>query len=159
MIAYALTAMSCVNAIERMNAHSAVDDRNRDSFVRLEASSDGVTSEVVTDVPASFSCFRVSLYERRLSRLDSRQMGGGLRRTDCLGDKFGDEGGVRGMSTNGELCAVSISAEGTFTSNMQCIVLSRKVVLSRCKEREDEERDLEYKTDCKQDFVDDSSRR
>jgi hypothetical protein len=89
-----LTAMSCVNAIERMNAHSAVDDGNCGSFVWLEACSDGVTSEVVTDVPASFTCFRVSLYTRRLSRLDNRQMGGGLMMTDCLGDKFGDEGGV-----------------------------------------------------------------
>jgi hypothetical protein len=110
--------MSCVNAIERMNAHSAVDDRNRGSCVIFEASSDCVTSEVVIDVPASFSCFRVSLYSRRLCKLDNRQMGGGLRRTDCLGDKSGDEGGVRGMSTSVELCVVSMSVEGVLASNM-----------------------------------------
>jgi hypothetical protein len=120
-----LTAMSCVNAIERMNAHSAVDDRNRGSCVTFEASSDDVTSEVVIDVPAPFSCFRVSLYSRRLCKLDNLQMGGGLRRTDCLGDKSGDEGGVRGMSTSVELCVVSMSVEGTFESKMQCIILSR----------------------------------
>jgi hypothetical protein len=139
MMVDVLTAMSCVSAIERMKAHSAVDDRNRGSFVWLEASSDEVTSEVVTDVSPSFSCFRVSLYTRRLSRLDSRQMGGGLMMTDCLGDKFGDEGGVRGMSTNGELCVVSMSVEGTFTSNMQCSVLRRMYFSDVTKENMEEE--------------------
>lgn len=111
-----LTATSCVNAIERMNAHSAAVVRNRSSFVLLQASPDGVTSEVVIDVPFSFSCFKASLYSRRLSKLDNRQMGGGLVVSD-LGDGFGVEGGVRGMSITEEVfCVASMSVERAFVS-------------------------------------------
>jgi hypothetical protein len=101
--------------MERMNAHSAAVDRNRSSFVLLDASSDGVTSEVVIDVPVSFSCFRASLYSRRLSKLDNRQMGGGLVLSD-LGGGFGVEGGVSGISTTEVFCVVSMSVEGAFVS-------------------------------------------
>ena len=112
-----LTATSWVNAIERMNAHSAAVDRNRSSFVLLQASSDDVTSEVVIDVPVSFSCFKASLYSRRLSKLDNRQMGGGLGMSN-LGDGFGVEGGVTGMSTTEVFCVVSMSVEDVFVSQM-----------------------------------------
>jgi hypothetical protein len=114
-----LTATTCVNAMERMNAHSAVVDRNPRLCVMLEPSSDGATSEVFVDTPASFSCFTVSLYTRRLSRLDSRQRGGGgLMMTDCLGVEFGDVGGVSGMSMTGVLYVVSMFVEGMLESNM-----------------------------------------
>jgi len=127
---YVLTAMSCVSAIDAMNDHSAVADRNGWSFVMLDdASSDVVITEVVTDVPVSFSCFKASLYSRRLSKLDNRQMRGGLAMADCLGDRLGDEGGVSGMSTTGELSVVYMSVRGMLLSRMQNVVLDRVVVV------------------------------
>lgn len=134
---YVLTAMSCVNAIDAMNDHSAVADRNGWSFVVLDdASSDVATSEVVTDVPVSFSCFKASLYSRRLSKLDNRQMRGGLAMTDCLGDRLGDVGGVSGMLTMGELSVVYMSVRGMLLSNMQNVVLNRVFAVFGSKERE-----------------------
>lgn len=38
--------------------------------------------------------------------------------TDCLGDEFGDVGGVSGMSTAGVLYMVSMFVEGMLESNM-----------------------------------------
>lgn len=135
---YVLTAMSCVNAIDAMNDHSAVADRNGWSFVMLDdASSDVVTSKVVTVVPVSFSCFKASLYSRRLSKLDNRQMRGGLAMADWLGDRLGDEGGVSGMSTTGELSVVYMSVRGICCrSNMHNVVLNRVVAVFGSKERE-----------------------
>jgi hypothetical protein len=103
--------------MERMNAHSAAVDRNRSSFVLLDASSDGVTSEVLIDVPVSFSCFRASLYSRSVSKLDNRQMEGGLVLSN-LGDGLGVDGGVDGMSTTEVFCVVSMSVEDVFVSQM-----------------------------------------
>lgn len=160
MIVYVLTAISCVNAMDAMNAHSAVADRNGLSFVMLDDPSSGVvTSEVVTNEPSSFSCFKASLYSRRLSRLDKRQMRGGLEMADFLGDRLGDEGGVSGMSTTGELSVVYMSVRGMMLSKMRDVVLSRDVAVFGRKERRYERRVLKYKTVSKKDLVDDSSRR
>jgi len=104
--------------MEAIKAHCEAVDRNRGSVVLSAASSDEATSEVVTDVPTSFSCLRASLYSRKLSRLDKRQRGGVLLVSD-LGEGFGVEGGASGMSTNGELCIVSMLVVGVFMSNMQ----------------------------------------
>ena len=104
--------------MEAIKAHCEAVDRNRGSVGSSDASSDEVTSEVVTDVPTSFSCLRASLYSRKLSRLDNRQRGGALLVSD-LGEGFGVEGGASGMSTNGGLCMVSMLVVGVFVSKMR----------------------------------------
>lgn len=77
---------------------------------------------------------------------------------DCLGDRLGDEGGVRGMSTTGEVPVVYMSVRGMILMKMRDVVLSRAVAVFNCEERRYERRVLEYKTVPKQDLVDDSSR-
>ena len=78
---------------------------------------------------------------------------------DCLGDRLGDEGGVSGMSTTGELSVVYMSVRGMMLLKMRGVVLSRDVAVFGCKERRYERRLLRYKTVSKKGLVDDSSRR